>query len=142
MPDSTPIPIRPRETVILARDFERLVTWYQTALDFRVLRRFDELPYANLETDGGVAIGIGTGSACTTTALTGGPSEPRTTSPLAGACAWRQERRSALEAERPPMETPMSSTRKSTESSASAPYWQTAPQSLAPVEHGWSAQQL
>ena len=59
MPDSTPIPIRPRETVILARDFERLVTWYQTALDFRVLRRFDELPYANLETDGGVAIGIG-----------------------------------------------------------------------------------
>jgi predicted enzyme related to lactoylglutathione lyase len=59
MPDSTPIPIRPRETVILARDFERLVTWYQTALDFRVLRRFDELPYANLETAGGVAIGIG-----------------------------------------------------------------------------------
>ena len=53
------IPIRPRETVILARDFERLVTWYQTALDFRVLRRFDELPYANLETAGGVAIGIG-----------------------------------------------------------------------------------
>ncbi|MDG2021180.1 MAG: VOC family protein [Phycisphaerales bacterium] len=59
MSDSHPIPIRPRETVILARDFEHLVTWYQTALDFRVIKRFDELPYANLETAGGVAIGIG-----------------------------------------------------------------------------------
>ncbi|MDB4775652.1 MAG: VOC family protein [Phycisphaera sp. TMED9] len=59
MTESPPIPIRPRETVILARDFDRLVTWYQTALDFRVIKRFDELPYANLETTGGVAIGIG-----------------------------------------------------------------------------------
>jgi predicted enzyme related to lactoylglutathione lyase len=59
MSDSEPIPIRPRETVILARDFNRLVTWYQTALDFQLTKQFDELPYANLETEGGVAIGIG-----------------------------------------------------------------------------------
>jgi predicted enzyme related to lactoylglutathione lyase len=59
MSDFEPIPIRPREIVILARDFERLVAWYQTALDFQLTKQFDELPYANLETEGGVAIGIG-----------------------------------------------------------------------------------
>ncbi len=57
---SDPIPqVRPRELVLLARDFNRLVDWYVQTLGFKVLNRIDELPYANLETEGGVRLGIG-----------------------------------------------------------------------------------
>lgn len=52
-------PVRPRELVLLARDFNRLVDWYVQTLGFKVLNRIDELPYANLETEGGVHLGIG-----------------------------------------------------------------------------------
>ena len=52
-------PVRPRELVLLARDFNRLVDWYVQTLGFKVLNRIDELPYANLETEGGVRLGIG-----------------------------------------------------------------------------------
>ncbi|MCA8959861.1 MAG: VOC family protein [Planctomycetes bacterium] len=59
-----PMPeIRPRETVILASDFDRLVTWYVDVLGFRVTRRFDDgFHYCNLETNTGIAIGIGVAS--------------------------------------------------------------------------------
>ena len=53
------LPVRPRETVLLARDFNRLVDWYVEALGFRVLSLSEDLPYAGLETDGGVRLGIG-----------------------------------------------------------------------------------
>ena len=57
---SEPIPqVRPRELVLLARDFNRLVDWYVQTLGFKVVNRIDELPYANLETEGGVRLGIG-----------------------------------------------------------------------------------
>ena len=59
MTDSPP-PVRPRELVLLARDFERLADWYVQALGFKVVARFDELPYVNLESEGGFRLGIGT----------------------------------------------------------------------------------
>lgn len=52
-------PIRPRETVILARDHAGLVDWYVRALGLSIVARFEELPYANLESPGGVRVGIG-----------------------------------------------------------------------------------
>jgi len=51
--------IRPRELVLLARDHERLVAWYVETLGFRIITRDLGLPYATLESDGGVRIGIG-----------------------------------------------------------------------------------
>ena len=53
------IEIRPRETVILAADFQALVTWYQDVLGFTVTRLFeDDYHYCNLETPSGIQIGI------------------------------------------------------------------------------------
>ena len=54
-----PPAIRPREIVILATRPADLAAWYETALGFRVTARFPELDYVNLETAGGVRIGIG-----------------------------------------------------------------------------------
>ncbi|MCA9000386.1 MAG: VOC family protein [Planctomycetes bacterium] len=52
-------PIRPRESVILAEDFEALVRWYQDALGFQVKRLFNEdYHFANLVTESGIRIGI------------------------------------------------------------------------------------
>ncbi|MDP7028618.1 MAG: hypothetical protein QF733_00165 [Phycisphaerales bacterium] len=55
--------LRPREPVILAEDFKRLVDWYRDVLGFRVRRIFDDgFHYANLETDSGIELGIGLAS--------------------------------------------------------------------------------
>ena len=55
---SKPI-IRPREHVILAEDFDRVVAWYRDILGFQIRRLFDEgIHYANLETDTGIELGI------------------------------------------------------------------------------------
>jgi len=51
--------IRPREIVILAREVEGLADWYVEALGMRVTARFEDLSYVNLESDGGLRIGIG-----------------------------------------------------------------------------------
>lgn len=52
--------IRPRETVILAADHDRLLAWYRDALGFRVTASYEQsYHYYNLETDGGMRIGIG-----------------------------------------------------------------------------------
>lgn len=54
------IDIRPRESVILARDFSAAVDWYCKALGFTVVKRFDNgFNYCNLETASGIRIGIG-----------------------------------------------------------------------------------
>jgi predicted enzyme related to lactoylglutathione lyase len=51
--------IRPRETVILASDFSKLVDWYRDVLGFKVVKRFEEAyHYCNLETSSGIRIGI------------------------------------------------------------------------------------
>ncbi len=54
------IEIRPRETVILASDFQALVAWYRDMLGFKVIKLFEsEFHFCNLETPSGIKIGIG-----------------------------------------------------------------------------------
>ena len=54
------IEISPRETVILASDYDSLVAWYRDVLGFEVVQRFEEgYHYCNLETPSGIRIGIG-----------------------------------------------------------------------------------
>lgn len=51
--------IRPREPVILAEHFDRLVTWYVDVLGFEVTRRFEgAFHYVNLATPTGIRLGI------------------------------------------------------------------------------------
>ncbi len=53
------IELRPRETVILAVDFARMVAWYQETLGFELLELFeDDFHYAVLATPSGIKIGI------------------------------------------------------------------------------------
>jgi predicted enzyme related to lactoylglutathione lyase len=55
----TMIALRPRETVILASDFQKLVAWYRDILGFTVTKLFeDQYHYCNLETASGIKIGI------------------------------------------------------------------------------------
>ena len=57
------IEIRPREIVILAEDFDRLVAWYRDVLGFDVVRLFeDQFHFCNLETSSGIRLGIGLAS--------------------------------------------------------------------------------
>ena len=52
--------IRPRETVILAADFQPLFEWYRDVLGFTIVQLFEEgMHYCNLEHDSGIRIGIG-----------------------------------------------------------------------------------
>ena len=54
------IEIRPRELVILASDYSKLLAWYQEALGFQITADFTEdYKYCNLETPSGIQIGIG-----------------------------------------------------------------------------------
>jgi len=51
--------ISPRETVILADDFDAMVAWYVEVLGFKVVKRFDDgYRYANLETESGIRVGL------------------------------------------------------------------------------------
>jgi len=53
------IEIRPRETVILATDFDALVAWYRDGLGFAVTDLFeDDFHYCSLETPSGIKVGI------------------------------------------------------------------------------------
>ena len=53
------IEIRPRETVILATDFDALVAWYRDVLGFAATDLFeDDYHYCCLETPSGIKIGI------------------------------------------------------------------------------------
>ena len=58
IPES-PITIRAREIVLLTRDVEGLAAWYVKAIGLRVTARFDDLSYLNLESSGGLRLGIG-----------------------------------------------------------------------------------
>lgn len=54
------VELRPRETVILATDFSRLVDWYRDVLGFTVVRLFeDDFHFCNPQTSAGIRIGIG-----------------------------------------------------------------------------------
>ncbi len=51
--------LRPRETVIIAEDFNTLMSWYRDALGFKITRLFeDDYHYVNLESETGIQIGI------------------------------------------------------------------------------------
>ena len=51
--------LRPRETVILASDYEKLVRWYRDVLGMRVTDTFDdEFHYCCLKTASGSKLGI------------------------------------------------------------------------------------
>jgi predicted enzyme related to lactoylglutathione lyase len=51
--------ITPRETVVHAEDFEKMVEWYHRVLDLKVIRRHEEgYQYCNLENESGIRIGI------------------------------------------------------------------------------------
>ncbi len=52
------IEIRPRESVVLAEDFDAMVAWYQAALGLELVRKFEDgYHFANFEGNG-VRIGI------------------------------------------------------------------------------------
>ena len=52
--------IKPRESILLAEDFETLVAWYCEALGFKATSIFEDgFHFANLVTDSGIRIGIG-----------------------------------------------------------------------------------
>lgn len=51
--------VRPRELVLLSHDVEGLAAWYVDAVGLEVKARFDDLPCLNLESSGGLRIGIG-----------------------------------------------------------------------------------
>ena len=51
--------LNPRESVILADDFQALVDWYQQALGFKVKQLFEEdYHYCYLENENGIRLGI------------------------------------------------------------------------------------
>jgi predicted enzyme related to lactoylglutathione lyase len=53
------IELRPRESVILAENYEALVEWYKVVLGFRdTLSVADDYNYAVLENENGIRIGI------------------------------------------------------------------------------------
>ena len=55
--------MRPRESVLLAEDFDTLVSWYVEVLGFETTRlEADAFHYANLSTASGIHLGIALGS--------------------------------------------------------------------------------
>jgi len=51
--------LKPRETVLLADNFDEMIEWYKTVLGFQVTQLFeDEYHFCNLETTSGIKIGI------------------------------------------------------------------------------------
>ncbi len=51
--------LKPREIVILAEDYDALVSWHVDVLGFRIVKQFsDGYRYANLETESGIRVGI------------------------------------------------------------------------------------
>jgi predicted enzyme related to lactoylglutathione lyase len=53
------VKLDPRESVILAEDFQALVDWYQRVLGFEVTRlALEDYHYCNLENESGIRLGI------------------------------------------------------------------------------------
>ncbi|MBL1216035.1 MAG: hypothetical protein D8M59_00905 [Planctomycetes bacterium] len=55
-----PPDLRPRETVILASDFQALMAWYRDVIGMTVTNLWEQegMHYCNLESPGGIRIGI------------------------------------------------------------------------------------
>ena len=55
--------LKPRESVILAEDFQAMVDWYQRVLHFKIVQMHSEdYQYCNLENESGIQIGIAAAS--------------------------------------------------------------------------------
>ena len=52
------IKILPRETVIVAKNYQSLIDWYINNLNFKIINNNSDIKYCNLETDSGIKIGI------------------------------------------------------------------------------------
>ncbi|MFT4648593.1 MAG: putative glyoxalase superfamily protein PhnB [Glaciecola sp.] len=53
-------PIRPRESVILAENFDAMVKWYCETLGFKITDLFEkDYHFAHLQTESGIRVGIG-----------------------------------------------------------------------------------
>jgi len=52
------IKILPRETVIVAKNYQSLIDWYINNLNFKIINNFPDIKYCYLETDSGIKIGI------------------------------------------------------------------------------------
>jgi uncharacterized glyoxalase superfamily protein PhnB len=51
--------LHPRETVIFANDFKKMIDWYQRVLGFKIKTLYEEdYHYCNLENETGIRIGI------------------------------------------------------------------------------------
>ena len=52
------IRILPRETVIVAKNYQSLIDWYIDNLNFKIVYNNLDIKYCSLETDSGIKIGI------------------------------------------------------------------------------------
>ena len=52
------IKILPRETVIVAKDYQSLIDWYIDNLNFKIVYNNYDIKYCSLKTDSGIEIGI------------------------------------------------------------------------------------
>ena len=52
------IKILPRETVLVAKNYQSLIDWYINNLNFKIINNFPDIKYCYLETDSGIKIGI------------------------------------------------------------------------------------
>ena len=52
------IKILPRETVVVAKNYQSLIDWYINNLNFKIINNFPDIKYCYLETDSGIKIGI------------------------------------------------------------------------------------
>ena len=52
------IKILPRETVIVAKDYQSLIDWYIDNLNFKIVYNNLDIKYCSLATDSGIKIGI------------------------------------------------------------------------------------
>ena len=52
------IKILPRETVIVAKNYQSLIDWYTNNLDFKIVHNNLDIKYCSLKTDSGIEIGI------------------------------------------------------------------------------------
>ena len=52
------IKILPRETVLVAKNYQSLIDWYINNLNFKIINNFPDIKYSYLKTDSGIKIGI------------------------------------------------------------------------------------
>ena len=52
------VKILPRETVLVAKNYQSLIDWYVDNLNFKIVYNNLDIKYCSLETDSGIKIGI------------------------------------------------------------------------------------